>query len=93
MEYLRQSAEDLVKNLMEMVASGLFGPNIEGLLSQAAGYITASEAHMEKFREELYLLEERMCIQLESEECEAAAKAEDEDKSGWYSDESPTPAP
>lgn len=71
MEYVRQSAEDLIKSLMEMVASGLFGPNIEGILSQAAGYISASEAYMEKFREELYLIEERLSIQMESEEAEA----------------------
>lgn len=93
MEYLRQSGMDLAHNLLDIAGKGFLAPRIEELMCQAAGYIIANEGIIEKIQEELYLIEERLCIQAESEEAEAAAKAEEEDKSGWYSDESPTPAP
>ena len=70
MEYVRQSAMDMAHKLLELAGTGMLAPRVEELMCQAAGYIIQHEGMLEKIQEELYLIEERLAIQLESEEAE-----------------------
>jgi len=120
-EYLRESGYALAKSLMEIASAGILNKDVAEVLCQAAGYIVANEGMIEKIQEELYLIEERLCIQLDNEESGEPAtssvtpggatpspegegkwgssglfhgtKGDRADREGWFSDESPTPAP